>query len=211
MRGLCAQLRTTPARLGPGWAAHLPPPPPRRRPTGVGEAASPSCTPLATASVIHCGSSAAWQLFYAQQPGSEQQTGAAPCRPQPGPQRAGQAPPAGLAHCGALKDGRRLRQAAGRRLHAPAAAGQPGPCHLLPSTLLSIPQTTDVIPHSCLTENLALCGVAAALEATSRSWVSRMELQWRRLLTDRLHGSYFSDMVGAAGMGGGAWEGASQP
>ena len=46
-----------------------------------------------------------------------------------------------------------------------------------------------------LAENLALCGVAAALEATSRSWVARMELQWRRLLTDRLHGAYFADMV----------------
>ncbi|EFN58353.1 hypothetical protein CHLNCDRAFT_142419 [Chlorella variabilis] len=46
-----------------------------------------------------------------------------------------------------------------------------------------------------LAENLALCGVAAALEATNRSWVSHMELQWRRLLTDRLHGTYFADMT----------------
>lgn len=40
-----------------------------------------------------------------------------------------------------------------------------------------------------------LCGVAAGLEATSRSWVSYMELQWRRLLTEKLHGTYFANMV----------------
>ncbi|KAL4445411.1 hypothetical protein ABPG77_011236 [Micractinium sp. CCAP 211/92] len=46
-----------------------------------------------------------------------------------------------------------------------------------------------------LSENLVLCGVAAALEATSRSWVSYMELGWRRFLTARLHGAYFADMT----------------
>ena len=46
-----------------------------------------------------------------------------------------------------------------------------------------------------LAENVALCGVAAALEAASRSLVSYTEVQWRRALTDRLHGTYFSDMV----------------
>ena len=55
-------------------------------------------------------------------------------------------------------------------------------------------------------ENLVLCGGAAALEATSRSWVSAMELQWRRLLTDRLHNSYFADMVGGVAC---AWYGAT--
>lgn len=46
-----------------------------------------------------------------------------------------------------------------------------------------------------LIENIALCAVAAGLEATTRSWVKYMELQWRRLLTSRLHGAYFDDMV----------------
>lgn len=52
-----------------------------------------------------------------------------------------------------------------------------------------------------------LCGVAAALEATSKSWVSYMELQWRRMLTGRLHGAYFSDMVRMGGGGGCSWWG----
>ena len=46
-----------------------------------------------------------------------------------------------------------------------------------------------------LLENVALCAVAAGLEATTRSWVSYMELQWRRLLTSRLHTAYFDEMV----------------
>jgi len=46
-----------------------------------------------------------------------------------------------------------------------------------------------------LVENVALCAVAAGMEATSRSWVSFIELQWRRLLTKRLHDSYFDAMV----------------
>ncbi|PSC69745.1 ABC transporter D family member 1 [Micractinium conductrix] len=46
-----------------------------------------------------------------------------------------------------------------------------------------------------LAENLVLCGAAAALEATSCSWVQLMELQWRRLLTGRLHSAYFADMT----------------
>lgn len=66
-------------------------------------------------------------------------------------------------------------------------------------------ETTPGVLPRFRAENLALCGVAAALEATSRSWVSRMELQWRRLLTDRLHGTYFADMVGGGcGVGRGA-------
>lgn len=47
-----------------------------------------------------------------------------------------------------------------------------------------------------LAENIALCAVAAGLEATTRSWVGYLELQWRRLLTSRLHQAYFDDMVG---------------
>ncbi|RMZ56621.1 hypothetical protein APUTEX25_002710 [Auxenochlorella protothecoides] len=46
-----------------------------------------------------------------------------------------------------------------------------------------------------LAENVALCALAAGLESTSRSWVSRLELQWRRLLTQRVHAAYFDDMV----------------
>jgi ABC-type uncharacterized transport system fused permease/ATPase subunit len=46
-----------------------------------------------------------------------------------------------------------------------------------------------------LMENVALCALAAGLEATTRSWVSLMDLQWRRLLTARLHGAYFDDMT----------------
>jgi hypothetical protein len=48
-----------------------------------------------------------------------------------------------------------------------------------------------------LAENVALCGLAAGIEATSRSWVAYMELQWRRAVTQRLHGAYFSDMASA--------------
>lgn len=46
-----------------------------------------------------------------------------------------------------------------------------------------------------LVENVALCAASSALEATTRSWVSFMELQWRRLLTKRLHQAYFNDMM----------------
>jgi ABC-type uncharacterized transport system fused permease/ATPase subunit len=46
-----------------------------------------------------------------------------------------------------------------------------------------------------LAENIALCAVASGLEATTRSWVGYLELQWRRLLTSRLHQAYFDDMT----------------
>lgn len=46
-----------------------------------------------------------------------------------------------------------------------------------------------------LTENIILCALAAGLEATTRSWVSYMELHWRRLLTSRLHSAYFDRMT----------------
>ena len=46
-----------------------------------------------------------------------------------------------------------------------------------------------------LTENIVLCAVAAGLEATTRSWVSYIELQWRRMLTSRLHSAYFDRMT----------------
>ena len=64
--------------------------------------------------------------------------------------------------------------------------------------------TSITHPPLCrLVENLVLCGVAAGLEATSRSWVSYMELQWRRLLTEKLHGTYFANMVRWQGRQGG--------
>jgi ABC-type uncharacterized transport system fused permease/ATPase subunit len=46
-----------------------------------------------------------------------------------------------------------------------------------------------------LLENIALCAVASGLEATTRSWVGYLELQWRRMLTTRLHKAYFDDMT----------------
>lgn len=46
-----------------------------------------------------------------------------------------------------------------------------------------------------LIENILLCGVAAGLEATTRSWISMMDLQWRKMLTSRFHSSYFTNMV----------------
>ncbi len=46
-----------------------------------------------------------------------------------------------------------------------------------------------------LVENIALCAVASGLEATTRSWVGYLELQWRKLLTSRLHKAYFDDMT----------------
>ena len=46
-----------------------------------------------------------------------------------------------------------------------------------------------------LAENVLLCAAAAGLESTFKSWVSRMELQWRRHLTDRIHKRYFDNMV----------------
>lgn len=46
-----------------------------------------------------------------------------------------------------------------------------------------------------LVENIALCAVASGLEATTRSWVGYLELQWRRMLTTRLHKAYFDDMT----------------
>ena len=38
-----------------------------------------------------------------------------------------------------------------------------------------------------LGENVALALLAAGLESTSRSWVSFLELTWRRALTARIH------------------------
>ena len=52
-----------------------------------------------------------------------------------------------------------------------------------------------------LAENILLCAVAAGLESTSRSWVSYMDLQWRRLLTARIHKAYFMDMVSSGTLG----------
>lgn len=46
-----------------------------------------------------------------------------------------------------------------------------------------------------MVENIILCGLMSVLEATTRSWVSYMELQWRQLLTKRLHAAYFNDMT----------------
>lgn len=46
-----------------------------------------------------------------------------------------------------------------------------------------------------LVENVMLCALAGALEASARSAVSYLELQWRRMLTRRLHADYFEDMA----------------
>lgn len=44
-------------------------------------------------------------------------------------------------------------------------------------------------------ENVLLCGVAAALEASAKRWISKIELIWRDQLTDTLHEKYFNDMM----------------
>jgi len=100
--------------------------------------------------------------------------------------------------CSVCGSGRTAHELAGLR-----GRSRPG---WLPTSKQQAEQKRCLVgPPLLCAENLALCGVAAALEATSRSWVSRMELQWRRLLTDRLHGTYFADMVGGGcGVGRGA-------
>ncbi len=44
-------------------------------------------------------------------------------------------------------------------------------------------------------ENILLCGVAAAMEASAKKWVSKIELVWRNELTRKLHDTYFKDMM----------------
>ena len=46
-----------------------------------------------------------------------------------------------------------------------------------------------------LSENLALCLVASAIEATSKHCLARIEQQWQRRLTERIHADYFENMV----------------
>ena len=46
-----------------------------------------------------------------------------------------------------------------------------------------------------LTENLALCLAASTIEATSKHCLARLEQQWQRRLTERIHHNYFENMV----------------
>ena len=46
-----------------------------------------------------------------------------------------------------------------------------------------------------ISENIVLCAVAGGLEATAKSWVSAIELQWRGQLTSSLQHKYFRDMM----------------
>lgn len=45
-----------------------------------------------------------------------------------------------------------------------------------------------------IAENVMLCGVAAGLEATMKSWMSLIELTWRGELTEKLQKRYFENM-----------------
>lgn len=47
-----------------------------------------------------------------------------------------------------------------------------------------------------LTENVSLCVLAAAVDATSKRVLETVVLDWRRHLTDRIHKLYFDNMVG---------------
>ena len=77
------------------------------------------------------------------------------------------------------------------------------PCAFPPLSLPFLPFL--LLTTTAAAENVVLCGVAAALEATARSWVAAVELQWRRALTQRLHAAYFGDMVRAVCGGCGVW------
>ena len=46
-----------------------------------------------------------------------------------------------------------------------------------------------------LGENVALCFVASAIEATSRRCLTLIDLQWQKTLTARIHKHYFQNMV----------------
>jgi len=46
-----------------------------------------------------------------------------------------------------------------------------------------------------VTENVALCGLAAVLEATIKAAVSNIELSWRTHLTSDIHEQYFGNMM----------------
>jgi ABC-type uncharacterized transport system fused permease/ATPase subunit len=46
-----------------------------------------------------------------------------------------------------------------------------------------------------LGENVLLCLVASAIEATSKRFLAQMELAWRASLTRRIHKGYFENMV----------------
>ncbi len=53
-----------------------------------------------------------------------------------------------------------------------------------------------------LTENLALCLAASTIEATSKHFLARLEQQWQRRLTERIHVNYFDNMVSCPQLGG---------
>jgi ABC-type uncharacterized transport system fused permease/ATPase subunit len=44
-------------------------------------------------------------------------------------------------------------------------------------------------------ENVAICVVTSGVEATSRHILSRLDIQWRGLLTRRIQKKYFANMV----------------
>ena len=46
-----------------------------------------------------------------------------------------------------------------------------------------------------LTENVLLCLVAASVEATSKRILETVVLDWRKVLTKRIHNLYFENMV----------------
>lgn len=46
-----------------------------------------------------------------------------------------------------------------------------------------------------ITENVVLCLVAAAIEATSKRVLETVKLDWRKKLTDNIHKLYFANMV----------------
>ncbi len=47
-----------------------------------------------------------------------------------------------------------------------------------------------------LVENVLLCLVASGIESSARRWLTTLELQWRDVLTHRIHKNYFLNMVG---------------
>ena len=46
-----------------------------------------------------------------------------------------------------------------------------------------------------LIENVLLCLVASSIESSARRWLTTLELQWRDVLTERIHKNYFLNMV----------------
>lgn len=44
-------------------------------------------------------------------------------------------------------------------------------------------------------ENVGLCIVAAGVETTAKRFTDRIAVRWRKVLTERVHRKYFSNMV----------------